>query len=117
MATLTGSTIADSYDQLLAMPAGGGDGATTDFGIWPLERFQGIDTASGDLIMYFKARTGKDANDSVTLDVANTNQDAVIKAIIKTIATMNAGVLKVCDSQNSVFLHEKITDCAVTIAA
>ena len=28
MATLTGSTIADSYDQLLAMPAGGGDGAT-----------------------------------------------------------------------------------------
>ena len=28
MATLTGSTIADSYDQLLAMPAGGGNGAT-----------------------------------------------------------------------------------------
>ena len=92
---------------------GNADGTSTDFGIWPLERFQGIDTASGDLIMYFKARTGKDANDSVILDVANTNQDAVIKAIIKTIATMNAGVLKICDKDNSSFLHEKITGCTI----
>ena len=28
MATLTGSTIASSYDQLLALPSGGGNGAT-----------------------------------------------------------------------------------------
>jgi hypothetical protein len=92
---------------------GSGDGASVDFGIWPLERFQGIDVASGDLIMYFKARTGKDANDSVTLDVADTNQDVVIKAIMKAIATMNAGVLKICDKDNNSFLHEKITDCTI----
>ena len=96
---------------------GDASAASADNVIYPVESFRGIDVATGDLLMYFKAMEGHATNDFVTLDVANTNQDAVIKAIMKTISTMNAGVLKVCDSQNSLFLHEKITDCAVTLSA
>ena len=96
---------------------GDASAASADNVIYPVESFRGIDVATGDLLMYFKSIEGNATNDIVTLDVVDTNQDAVIKAIMKTISTMNAGVLKVCDSQNSVFLHEKITDCAVTIAA
>lgn len=103
--------------KFLYFSEGNTDGASTDIFLYPVEAFRGIDVATGDLLMYFKAMEGNATHDVVTLDVADTNQDAVIKAIMKTISTMNAGVLKVCDADNSVFLHEKITGCTNTLQA
>tara|TARA_R100001129_G_C5278359_1_gene236144 strand:+ start:199 stop:534 length:336 start_codon:yes stop_codon:yes gene_type:complete len=94
---------------------GSGDGAAGDFTIFPVDNFKGFDIASGKLLMLFTDREGNAALDHVDLDVANTNQHDVIQTITKAIATMNAGVLTICDSDNSEFIHEKITDC--TIAA
>ncbi len=94
---------------------GSGDGAAADFTIFPVDKFRGFDCATGKLHMLFEDREGNAALDHVDLDVANTNQHEVIHTIAKAIATMNAGILTICDSDNSQFIHEKITDC--TIAA
>ena len=103
--------------KFLYFSEGNGDGASTDILVYPEESFRGIDVATGDVVMYFKAMEGNATYDTVTLDVADTNQDAVIKTIMKSIATMNAGVLKICDKDNNLFAHEKITGCTNTLQA
>tara|TARA_R110001583_G_scaffold2413_3_gene17600 strand:- start:41 stop:370 length:330 start_codon:yes stop_codon:yes gene_type:complete len=93
---------------------GSGDGASADFTIFPVDKFKGFDAANGALLMHFEHREGNAAHDTVSLAVANTNQHAVIQTVAKAIATMNAGVLDICDKDNNLFLHEKITDCTIS---
>ena len=96
---------------------GSGDGASGDFAIFPVDKFKGFDAADGALNMLFEAREGNATLDIVALTVANTNQHSVIQEVTKAIATMNAGVLDVCDKDNNLFAHEAITDCTITLQA
>ena len=96
---------------------GNADDLSSDIAIYPIESYRGCDCATGKLNLYFKAMEGNATHGVVALDVANTNQNAVMKAIFKAASTMNAGVLKVCDKDNGAFLHEKITGCENTIQA
>tara|TARA_X000001388_G_scaffold40860_1_gene28778 strand:+ start:855 stop:1184 length:330 start_codon:yes stop_codon:yes gene_type:complete len=98
---------------------GSGDGAANDFAIFPVDKLMGFDTVSGGVNMLFEASTGATSADVVLLTVADSadadNRRPVIKAIAEAIINMNAGLLTVCDSDNSEFLHENITDCTITL--
>jgi len=98
---------------------GSGDGAANDFAIFPVDKFMGFDTSSTAVVMYFEASTGHASPDNVALTVADSddadNRRPVIKAIADAIINMNAGILTVCDKDNSEFLHENITDCVITL--
>tara|TARA_R110001583_G_scaffold82675_7_gene219066 strand:+ start:1261 stop:1590 length:330 start_codon:yes stop_codon:yes gene_type:complete len=93
---------------------GSGDGATADFTLYPVDKFRGFNAVSGALLMHFEHREGNAAHDTVSLAVADTNQHDVIQTVAKAISTMNAGVMTICDADNSEFIHEKITDCTIS---
>jgi len=99
---------------------GSGDGAADDFAIYPVDKFKGFDTVPTGVNMVFEASTGNATSDVVLLIVADSaaadNRRPVMKTIADAMNNMKAGLLTVCDKDNSEFIHELITDCTITTA-